>query len=29
MEVVTIVSFGVIFLSAILWASRRPVDDHH
>jgi hypothetical protein len=29
MEVATIVSFGVIFLSAILWASRRPVDEHH
>jgi hypothetical protein len=29
MELVTIVSFAVIFLSAILWASRRPVDEHH
>jgi hypothetical protein len=29
MELVAIVSFAVIFLSAILWASRRPADEHH
>jgi hypothetical protein len=29
MELVTIVIFAVIFLSGILWASRRPADEHH
>jgi hypothetical protein len=29
MELVAIVSFTVVFFIAILWASRRPVDDHH
>lgn len=29
MEVVAIVSFAVIFISGILWASRRPAEDHH
>jgi hypothetical protein len=29
MELLVIVSFTVIFLSAILWASRRPVTEHH
>ena len=29
MELVAVVSFTVIFIGAILWASRRPVDEHH
>ncbi len=29
MELVAIVSFAVIFLSGILWASRRPSEEHH
>jgi hypothetical protein len=29
MELVAIVSFTVIFISGILWASRRPADEHH
>jgi hypothetical protein len=28
MEIVAIVSFAVIFISGILWASRRPVEEH-
>lgn len=29
MELIGIASFVVIFLSAVLWATRRPVDEHH
>lgn len=29
MELVGIISFTVIFLGAILWATRRPVEEHH
>jgi hypothetical protein len=29
MELLVIVSFAVIFIGGILWASRRPADEHH
>jgi len=29
MEVLAIVSFTVIFLTGIIWASRRPAGEHH
>lgn len=29
MELVAIVSFAVIFIGGILWASRRPAEEHH
>ena len=29
MALVVIGSFAILFLSAILWATRRPADEHH
>jgi hypothetical protein len=29
MALVVIGSFVVLFLGAILWATRRPADEHH
>jgi hypothetical protein len=29
MALVVIGSFAVLFFSGILWATRRPADEHH
>ena len=29
MALIVISTFAVVFLSSILWASRRPTDEHH